>query len=75
MFYKITACNTTSLFAWASNPADVARWVDWLNRDREVNLHAAHEVPDAEWPEIEKRDDVMSMDEPGWDDFMPDESA
>lgn len=70
MFYRITASNREALYAWASDSADVERYVDWLNRDFEFNLYAASEVEHHLWPEMEVREDVMSMDEPHWDEFM-----
>lgn len=75
MFYQITAYNQGALYAWASNPADVDRYVDWLNRDRDINVYAAHEIPEVEWAEYESRDDVLSMDEAYWDDFMAADDA
>lgn len=72
MFYKITAYNTQACYVWASSPADVERYVDYLNRNKDINLLAAYPIDESEWDEYEGRDDVMSMDEPGWDDFMED---
>ena len=66
MFYKIHAYNTESLIVWASSEADVDRYIDWLNRDRDVNHYAARAIGET------GHDDacILSMDEPHWDDFM-----
>ncbi|ETD02882.1 hypothetical protein U717_04120 [Rhodobacter capsulatus R121] len=68
-FYKITAYNSQALYFWGTD-ADVDRYVDWLNRDREINVYAAEAIPEAEWAQYEGRDDVLSGEECGWDDFM-----
>lgn len=70
MFYEIRAYNAQTLIAWASDANDVERYVDWLNRSRDIDLYAAREVAEADWPRYERRNDVLSMDEPEWDDFM-----
>lgn len=70
MYYAILAYNSQTLYVWSSSTSDVERYIDWLNRDREVNLYTYEDIPAADWPEHENRDDAMSMDEPGWDDFM-----
>ena len=68
-FYKITAYNTQALYFWGSE-ADASRYVDWLNRDRDINVYSARSIPEAEWAEYEGRNDVLSGEEYGWDDFM-----
>ena len=70
MFYAISAYNTQTRYVWAASAADVGRYVDHLNADREINLYAAKPIPESEWASYEGRSDVLSMDEPGWDDFM-----
>lgn len=72
MFYCAIAYNSESLYAWSSNPGNVDRWVEWLNRNRDINVYAAYEVPEDEWDDLEGRDDVLSMDESYWDEFMID---
>ena len=74
MFYNVTAYNSNALHVWASNPTDVERYVDWLNRKREINLYAASVAPRDQWAVLETNTEVMSCDEPCWDDFM-DEDA
>jgi hypothetical protein len=75
MFYLVSAYNTQALYAWASDESDVARYVDWLNRGRVIDcyryecLGESPEVEEGQTP-YEKRDDVLSMDEPYWDHFM-----
>ena len=73
MFYTLNAYNTQAIAVWASNKADVDRYVDWLNRDRDVNLYSAMPVDEDQQSEYESRSDFLSMDEPYWDDFMSDE--
>lgn len=74
MFYKITAHNTDALYAWSFNAADIQRYVDWLNRDREINVYSAQAVINAdEIAQLETQGDVLNMDEPSWDDFMEDD--
>jgi hypothetical protein len=68
-FYKITAYNAQALYFWGSE-ADCDRYVDWLNRDREINVYSALAIPEPQWGEFERRDDVLSGEEPAWDDFM-----
>ncbi|HMM63454.1 MAG TPA: hypothetical protein PKD01_04945 [Mesorhizobium sp.] len=71
-FFKIAAYNTQALYFWGSE-ADAERYVDWLNRNRDINTYSATAIPEAEWGDYEGRDDVLSGEEPGWDDFMSDE--
>ncbi len=66
MFYRITATNTTALYVWASNENDVVRYVAWLNLDRRDNVYSARRADE----NMSARDDVMSCDEPDWDNFM-----
>lgn len=73
-YYKISAYNTQAIIVWG-DAADAERYVDWLNRDREINAYSATEIPESEWADYEGRDDVMSMCEPYWDDFMADADA
>lgn len=72
MFYEIMRYNHTKLIIWATSESDAERYVDWLNRDRKINLYAAYAIAEEDWPQYEARDDVLSADEPGWDDFMYD---
>ncbi len=74
MFYNVTAYNSNILNVWASNPSDVQRYVNWLNRNREINLYSAREADTAEWLALEKNTEVLNCDEPHWDDFMDEES-
>ncbi len=74
MFYNITAYNSNNLYVWASHSSDVDRYVDWLNRKREINLYAASVAPQDQWAALENNSEVMSCDEAYWDDFM-DEDA
>lgn len=71
-FFEISAYNTPSIYVWGDEH-DVDRYVDWLNKGLEINLYAAGEVPEDQWDDLEAREDVMSMEEPYWDDFMEDE--
>ncbi len=66
MFYKATAYNTQSIVFWASENSDVDRYIDWLNRDRDVNVYSAEELGEEGFED----DCAFSMDEPDWDDFM-----
>jgi hypothetical protein len=68
-FFAITAYNTTSLYFWGTD-TDAERYVDWLNRDRENNVYSASAIPEDQWSDYEDRDDVLSGEEPHWDDFM-----
>lgn len=72
-FFKIVAYNTQALFFWGTE-ADAERYVDWLNRDRDINVYSVSAIPATEWAEYECRDDVLSGEEPGWDDFMSEEA-
>ena len=72
-FYKITAYNTQALYFWGAE-ADVERYVDWLNRNRDINVYSASAILEAEWSEYESRNDVLSGEEPHWDDFMATEA-
>ena len=67
-FYKITAYNCQSLYFWGTE-TDAERYVDWLNRDREINVYSAQAIPESE---CEEPDDALSGQEPGWDNFMAD---
>lgn len=75
MFYVIKAYNQTALHAWASDPADIERYIDWLNRERDVNLYSATSYTEEEWLAAghDTLDDAMSCDEPHWDDFTSEE--
>lgn len=66
MFYQARTYNTQAVTFWASNPDDAARYIDWLNRAREINVYAAHELGETGFED----DCVFSCDEPDWDDFM-----
>lgn len=68
-YYKITAHNAQALFFWGTE-ADADRYVDWLNRNLAINVYAASAIPEDQWPEYEGRDDILSGEEYGWDDFM-----
>ena len=68
-FYEITAYNTQALYFWGTE-ANAERYVDWLNRDREINVYSARAIPEADWAEYESRDDVLNGEEAYWDDFM-----
>lgn len=72
MYYSITAHNAQSMIAWASNENDVDRYVDWLNRDREINVyyHAPAKADEITHIEGCGLDGLISMDENNWDDFM-----
>lgn len=70
-FFKITAYNTQALYFWGAE-VDANRYVDWLNRDREINVYSAHPIPETDWPEYQGRDDVLIGTEPAWDAFMGD---
>ncbi|WP_288949529.1 hypothetical protein [uncultured Paracoccus sp.] len=72
-FYKISAYNSQSLYFWGRE-ADCARYVDWLNRNREINVYRFAAIPESDWGEYEGRDDILSGDEPCWDDFMGDDA-
>lgn len=78
MYYRITAYNTGALYAWSDDESKVARYVAWLNRNREINLYGYEAIgetsPEDEPIPLEDRDDVLDMTEPYWDDFM-DEDA
>lgn len=71
-FFKITAYNTQVLYFWGAE-GDADRYVDWLNRDREINVYSAQAIPEGQWGDFEGRDDVLSGEEPCWDDFMSDD--
>lgn len=68
-FFKIAAYNTQALYFWGTE-ANADRYVEWLNRDREINTYSMQEIPEAEWAEYEGRDDVLNSEEAYWDDFM-----
>lgn len=71
-FFQIAAYNTQALYFWGTD-ADCVRYVDWLNRDRDINVYSHRAIPESEWADYEGRDDVLSGEEPGWDDFMAEE--
>lgn len=71
-FYKIAAYNAQALYFWGAD-ADCARYVDWLNRDRDINTYSYAAIPTEQWAEMERRDDVLSGEEYDWDDFMAEE--
>lgn len=71
MFYQARAYNQTGITFWASNPADAVRYIDWLNRDREINVYAAYELGETGHEDACE----MSCDEPHWDDFMDENAA
>lgn len=73
MFYIVSAYNSQDIIVWSSDEVKVDRYVNWLNRNREINLYSAKEADASQQAELEARDDVMSMDEPYWDDFMDQE--
>jgi len=73
-FFKISAYNTNPVFFWGTSE-NADRYVHYLNRDRENNVFSATTIPAAEWAEYENRDDVLSGEEPYWDDFMNDDQA
>lgn len=66
MFYQAAAHNAQPLTFWATNPADADRYIDWLNRKRDINVYAAHELGEAGHED----ECAFSCDEPYWDDFM-----
>ena len=68
-FFKIAAYNTQALYFWGTEE-DAERYVDWLNRDREINTYSAQAIPEADWAKYEERDDVLNGTEAYWDDFM-----
>lgn len=68
-FFKIAAYNTQALYFWGTEE-NAERYVDWLNRDREINTYSAQAIPEADWAEYEGRDDVLNGEEAYWDDFM-----
>ena len=68
-FFKIDAYNTQALYFWGTEE-NADRYVDWLNRDREINTYSAQAIPADEWAEYEGRDDVLNGEEAYWDDFM-----
>lgn len=68
-FFKIAAYNTQALYFWGTEE-NAERYVDWLNRDREINTYSAQAIQEAEWAEYEGRDDVLNGEEAYWDDFM-----
>ena len=68
-FFKIAAYNTEALYFWGTEE-NAERYVDWLNRDREINTYSAQAIPEAEWSDYEDRDDVLNGTEAYWDDFM-----
>lgn len=68
-FYRISAYNTEALYFWGPE-ADLIRYVDHLNRDREINVYGWEAMPQAEWAAFEGRDDILSSEDPSWDDFM-----
>ena len=70
-FYKIEAFNTAALYFWGTEE-DVDRYVDHLNRNREINVYGYRAIPEDQWEEYEGRDDVMNGEEAGWDDFIVD---
>lgn len=65
MFYKATAYNTGAIIFWSTDETKVERYIDWLNRDRDINVYHAEEMG-----EDYEDDTAFSMDEAGWDDFM-----
>lgn len=71
-FFKIAAYNAQALYFWGTD-ADCDRYVDWLNRNREINVYSAAAIPADQWAEMETREDVLSGEEYGWDDFMVEE--
>lgn len=73
-FFKIAAYNEAALYFWGTE-ANAARYVEWLNRDREVNTYSMDAIPEAEWAEYEGRDDVLNGEEAYWDDFMDEDAA
>lgn len=68
-FYAIAAYNTQALYFWGTEK-DAGRYVDWLNRDRDINVYTMAAIPEGEWADYEGRDDVLSGEEAYWDDFM-----
>lgn len=66
MFYAARAYNSNEIIFWATASADVEKYVNFLNRDREINVYAAHELGATGYEDV----CVMSCDEPHWDDFM-----
>lgn len=48
--------------------ADKARAM--VFRDRDINVYGYEAIPEDQWVEFEGRDDVLSGEEPGWDDFL-----
>lgn len=71
-FFQITAYNAQDLYFWGTEQ-DAARYVDWLNRDRDINHYSASAIPQADWAEYEGRDDVLSSEDAYWDEFMSDD--
>lgn len=70
-FFEITAYNSQALYFWGTQEA-CGRYVDWLNRNRDINVYSAEAIPETEWASYEGRDDILSGEEYGWDDFMAD---
>lgn len=68
-YFEITAYNTQSLYFWGTKD-DAGRYVEWLNRNRDINVYHAAAIPEDQWAAYEGRDDILSGDEPYWDDFM-----
>ena len=58
--WKITAYNSNTMYGANDNEAVVAAYVDWLNRNREINVYSYAEIGEAE--AAAKELDLKSLD-------------
>lgn len=79
MFYAITdvtffgttkVSESNALFVWSSDESKIEKYIDWLNRNRDINHYYAKEIAETEWAALEERSDLQNFDEVDWDEFM-----
>lgn len=70
--YEITARHAKTMY-FKGTEDDCDRYVEWLNEDRNTDFYSYDELPQDQWDDFEDHDDLISSEEPGWDDFMEQE--
>lgn len=69
MFYRISAYNENAIIIWSSSTTNVLKYIEFLNRNREINHYQYEELGQEGYED--KCD--LSCDEPHWDDFIKEE--
>lgn len=66
-YYKFTATNAQTIYGYGSSK-EASAYLATLNAEKEINLYGSEEMTADEVAaaQIEKRDDVVNLEEAGW---------